>query len=223
MKIEESEFGGTDVLLTSGDRLEDIPQSHQHLVTAPVRRTFPDPIGNLADIIDRCPFQEMKRWLKNLHKIGDWHLVIHRAEYDDSGMAGFHWSGGEARSAIISPFLEGDFPDDCPADINTYYQLVDSVIWNGIGAGGSIYGSEHSALSTLTSEPGGDPVDPEETYIWGDSPCGDNMIWTIDGRAGWYALGSHKVQLLGSIADTINHVYGELNSGEAPGWDYQSW
>jgi len=127
------------------------------------------------------------------------------------------------RGAIIAPATEGDFPDGCPADLTIYYGLVDSVNWNGIGAGGSFYGSEHPCLTSLTRHPQGDPVDPEETYIWGDSPCGDRLIWTMDGHAGWYAMGSHKVHLLGSVADTINWVYRELNRDESPEWHYGKW
>ena len=52
-------------------------------------------------------------------------------------------------------------------------------------------------------------IDFDETFIWGDSPCGNMLIWTSDGRAGWYNLGSHDIEILGSIGDTINWVFTE--------------
>ena len=223
MKIVPAEFGGTDVLLAPGDTLKDVPKSHQHLLSDEIRAVFADPLLHLADVIARCPFSAMRQWLEALHKAADWELVVHMPSYGD-GTAGFDWRSQKVRGAIIQPSCGVLAFGHRPAELNTYYTLVNGVYWNGFGAAGGMSGSSsHLKLSLIYSKPVGDPIDPEQTFLWGSSPCGDCLVWTSDSKAGWYALGSHKVHLLGSVADTINWVFAELLAHRCPEWNYSEW
>lgn len=224
MKIEPGEFGGIDVELTAGDKLDDVPDSHQHLISAELRAAFVDPRGHLQSVAERCPFSSMKEWLTTLCGEGEWSLQMHLWAHDNTGSAGFSWSGAKVSGAVIGPATEGEFPADYPADFRAYYDLVDFVDWMGCGAGGGFYGAgEHRSLYLVNPDLRSDEIEPEESYVWGDSPCGDKLFWTMENQGGWYNTPEHKVHLLGTIADTINWVYEELIADRTPGWQYGDW
>lgn len=225
MQIEEAEFGGTNVILIHGDRLEDVPESHQHLVSDELRRAFVDPTASLDGVIERCRFEQMKRWLIELRRENNWRLEMHQSAYDESGEAGFWWSSSTVRGARIHPAVDGEFPSHYPEDFRIYYDLVDTVDWNGFGAGGRFFGynNQESISSWGIEPPGPKNLDPDETYAWGNSPSGDSLIWSMDGCGGWFSLETHKIHLLGSIADTIDWVYNELIHHRCPEWDYCHW
>ncbi len=65
------------------------------------------------------------------------------------------------------------------------------------------------------NEAGGKSV----TFIFGWSLCGNMLIYTTSGRAGWLCHENGRIHLLGTIKDTIQWVYGELLANRCPEFD----
>ncbi|WP_145050677.1 hypothetical protein [Lignipirellula cremea] len=59
MIIEPTEYSGTDVILVAGDSLDEVPATHQHLISDQICTTFVDPPAQLQG---RCPAWNYKSW-----------------------------------------------------------------------------------------------------------------------------------------------------------------
>ena len=222
MEVRENEAGGQSVILNAADKLNEIPGSHQFILTDDIVQVFDDPKARFHAIRKTCPFSAMSAWLEGLLTDAKWSLELH-TNYSGNGTAGFHWSSSKVRSATIMLPLEGEFPAQYPASYCQYYDLVDDVDWNGFGCAGGLNSCDgQPSLSEYKFDFHGDQVDLENTQVWGYSPCGDMIIWSFDDKAGWVNHGSHQIYLLGSIADCIEWVYSELLNGRVPEWQ-ESW
>lgn len=231
MRIEANEASGETVILSHGDNLADVPESHQWLITPEMEEAFAAPIEYFQSTADRCPFPKMKAWLVESLARREWELQLHLGpypdDYPDYNLCGFEWQSESVRTAVIElprPFDLSDFPEDLQA----YWSLVNKVHWNGFGCAGGLSGCTsrwngpdtlHPTLSQFFEDWRGDELNPDETHVWGSSPCGDMVIYVRDGRGGWAEHGEHIVRLLGSIGDTIDHIYGKLMAGESPEWE----
>jgi hypothetical protein len=60
----------------------------------------------------------------------------------------------------------------------------------------------------------------QSTFVWGNSSCGDVLICTDAGNAGFLSHETGKVQSLGTIDNAIEWVFGELLQNRAPEFDY---
>lgn len=222
MEIEDNECGGQSVILVAGDDLREVPKSHRPLLTPRIRKAFIDPTGYFRKVADRCRFKQMARWLKALLAENQWGLQLHRG-YGTYASAGFSWRSEKVRGAMIGLPAEQD-RSGFPAALQEYYSLVNEVDWCGFGCAGGLAGvGDHPPLRVYRFDYYGAEVDLEESFIWGQSPCGDMLIYTADGRGGRLNHGSHQIHLLGTVADTINWVYSELLAKRCPEWDFESW
>ncbi len=219
MRVEENEQGDETVVLTEGDSLAGIPESHANIMHPPIREAFNDPSGYFKNVANQTPFSSFASWLNKLIDDGDWELELNKG-CGDSSMAGYYWDCEGVRGATIGLPLAPDL-DWYPQSIQQFYEHVDAVLWNGFGCGGHLAGaSDHLTLSCYNMDYHGADVELDETFIWGSSPCGDALIYTSDDRGGWLNHESHKIHLLGSIADTINWVFDRLLANESPEYDY---
>ncbi len=221
MEIDDNDGGGQTVTLGPGDRLERVPRSHRHLITPAIRQAFPNPVEHFGQIAGRCPFPQMARWLKTLLAGHDWQLQLHQGDPKEWTSAGFFWGSEQVRSALISLPGEDGFSES-PAALRQYYSLVDAVSWMPFGYAGGLAGArDHSPLTEFAFDYHGAQVDPSAAFMWGGSLCGDMLIYTKDGRAGWLCHENGHIHLLGSIEVTINWVYGELLADRCPEYDYR--
>jgi hypothetical protein len=221
MDIEENEGGGKTVTIYFSDNLRKVPRSHRHLVTPRILEVFADPPAYFRDVVDRCPFEQMAEWLDQLISDDAWVLELHKG-FQDFESAGFFWISEKVRVATISLPVDIDL-SSFPASLQSYYSLVDEVRWMPFACAGGLFGAEnHIPFNQWAFDYYGAKVDPERSFIWGFSPCGDMLIYTPDDRGGWLNHESHQVHLIGSITETINWVYSELLTNRCPEWD-QDW
>lgn len=226
MRTEDNEMQGTTVVLTAGDRLDDVPESHQALITEDIQAVFADPFSYFDELAKRCPFHQMREWIRAGLKERNWELQLHRG-WCDIALTGFEWQSESVRSAIL------ELPRSCdltefPEELQEFWSLVGIVHWNGFGCSGGLgacadetrnTGDILMPLSCFDGNWTGATFDPDEAFSWGRSPCGDLVICLNDGRGGWAYLGDHKVHLLGSIGDTINHIFRRLIENRCPEWE----
>lgn len=199
-----------------------IPKSHRALLTPRLREAFADPIAHFQQVADTCPFATMAEWLHAVLSEGIWLLALHRGEPKQWTEAGFLWFPEEVFGAEITPSSGANLPNLPPA-LRQYYSLVDGVRWMPFGdAGGLNGGEEHTSLTVFSHyEFHGANIDPAKTFVFGSSSCGDMLIYTEDGRGGWFCHENGKIHLLGTVADTIEWVYGELLANRCPEFDYR--
>ena len=224
MEVRNNEAGGQSVVLFAGDNLRKVPRSHRHLLTPPVRGALADPAAHFRQVADRCRFEAMARWLRALLAEGRWRLELHLGYDGQSEAAGFYWSADAVRSAMVAPAAGADLTTYPPV-LRHYFSLVNTVDWMGFGAGGNLSGADnhHHPLTAHRLDYHGAAVDLDSTFVWGTSSSGNLLIYTADGRGGWVNLGSHQVQLLGTIGDTIDWLYSELLAGRGPEWQHTRW
>jgi hypothetical protein len=222
MRIEDNCGGGDTVILDPGDSLDDVPSSHRKLLTAALRRAFADPIAHFRDIAERCPFPRMVQWLEKLLKEGKWALHLNKCnpEYGDWSLTGFQWSSKQVRGATIA--LPRKKPRGLPKSLQDYYSLVDEVNWIAFGGAGDLDGSgPHKSLAKIPYYRAVE--DADAIHLWGSSACGDMLIYSTKDRGGWLSHETSHIHWLGSIADAINWVYGELLANRTPDYDYNQW
>jgi len=223
MYIEENEGRGESVILEEGDALSKIPKTHRHLLTASLRQVFRDPVEHFHSIAKRCPFPKMKRWLEKLLAKPDWELQLHQGDPPEFCDSGYAWRSKSVRGAMIDlPIRPSALRKHAfPQPLAEYYSLVDSVHWNGFGCAGGLSGANgQAALSEYRLQCHGADLDPSTASIWGWSPCGDMLIWTIEGRGGWVCHEDGHVHLLGTIEKTIDWVYAKLIAKESPEYEF---
>lgn len=209
MEVTDEEFGGTMVTLGPGDSLKAVPRSHRRLVTPEIEAWWVDPVRAIREVAERAVSPNMSEWFRRMAEGGSWRLQFHKASYGVT-QAGFWLSCPGIRGAEVGPPSTGLLPKKLPPALSAYYRLVSFVDWMGFGATGGLGGPEgHTSLSDFN-------VDLAHTFDFGSSPCGDKIIYTADGRGGWFNLGTQEIRILGSITDTIDWVYGELLADHCP-------
>jgi hypothetical protein len=223
MRFDEWAASGQTLVLDPGDDLDRIPRSHRKVVTAAVRAAFTDPAGYLTQVANRCPFDRMARWLVRLAAEGRWTLCLHRGPPEAPGsVAAFDWRAEGFRGAVIGLPDGSSWPKYPPA-LCEYYGLVGPVHWTRLTQSGGLKGAEdHLRLDIYASFDNykGDPIDPERTFVWGGSFCGDYLLYTDDGHAAYICLDDGYVHLLGTIPQAIDWVYGQLLADRWPDFDH---
>ena len=122
----------------------------------------------------------------------------------------------------IAP-ARGAVPAGLPPALRRYYSLVDRVSWMPFGCAGGLEGAgDHTPLTDFDYTYHGADIDPARTFVLGSSPGGDMLIYTEDGRGGWLCHENGKIHPLGTVVDTIEWVYSELQADRCPDFDY-SW
>lgn len=225
MVVKENEAGGLSAFIDQSETLRVVPKSHRALLTPELRQAFRNPEKYLQGLIERCPFPAMEKWLTALLESCSYQLELHQGEPPQWTEAGITWFSDEVCSARITPALAETAPRH-PEELKQYYRLVDKVSWMPFGLGGGMYkGAVHQHPSVEEVLWGNHPVpfDPTKAFVFGSSFCGDMLIYTLDGRGGWMCHENCRVHLLGSISDTINWIYSELQARRHPEFDYENW
>lgn len=227
MRIEENAGGGDTVILQLGDDPAQTPESHRDLISSTIRDTFIDPVQYFRDIANRSPFDALSRWINTLIADPKWELELNRGSpYDERAnwtMTGFRWDSDSITGAMVG-VPDGRELSLYPASLAEYYKLVDVVHW-GIfgGAGGLDDAGNHTSISEFVHLFDDPASCPEGTFILGSSSCGDMMIYSNDDRGGWLCHENGHIHWLGSVADMINWIFGELLNNREPEYDYNTW
>jgi hypothetical protein len=226
VKLFPNEAGGQTAVLDSRDVLDDLPESHRDMITPALRRAFADPAQYFRDVADRAEFSELAEWLRSLVSLGDWRLLVHEGFMcDRATLAAFYWRSSTVLSAMISLPQESLSPRLLGIEaFRKYFKLVDVVHWKSFGCSGGLLGSEQQIplVAFSTPRPKRKGFDPKKCVVWGTSACGDMLIYTNAGKAGFLSHKTGKVQSLGTIEEAIGWVFRQLLENRTPEFDYGS-
>lgn len=215
-EIEENDAGGTTVWLGRYDSLDDVPESHQKLITAPIRNAFPEPEKFLKKAARYAPVPAMKKYLNALLERNSWILNLHQGVPEEWTSAGYSWYSETVPCAEIGPPREdpAKFPSKT---LQNYYRRIDYIDWMGFAYAGGLAGAgQHGRLTNFDYRYHGDPCDPENTFVFGWSFCGDMLVYTGDDRGGWLWHENGQIHFIGSVADTLEWVFSELLAYRRP-------
>lgn len=216
-----NEGGGTSILVGRSANLANIPKSHKKLLTPSLTAIFPEAEKHFGQVAAACPLPKMKRWLNRLVKNDTWFLMLHKGEPKGYTQAGFGFLHDKIIGAEIAPAFRKP-PRKLPDAMRALYGMVGSIDWVGFGVAGGIGDSRgQKSLTQFGYDTPQDTVDPAATFAFGESPSGDQIIYTLDGRGGWWCHENGQIHILGSIEKTIDWVFGELLSDRIPRVDYE--
>ncbi len=198
-----------------------VPATHQALLNSRVRSWFQNFDSTLQSIINANYSQHMTSWFQQIQTLGSWQLNLHLSS-NGYQQASFKLSAPDIRGAEIGVPPDSDELLKFPTELQAFHALVDHVHWNGFGAGGGLYPIQQHYCLLKHNLPGKytDDFQVENLFALGDSPCGDVLFYSTDGRAGWFAHGDGTLFLLGSIRETIDWVFEQLLLNECPEIDY---
>jgi hypothetical protein len=222
MNVVPNQAGGTTIVLKAGEGLDTVPESHRDLVTPALRVAFADPIAYFGQIAARAPIAELGKWLKALVAGGKWSLLLHEGfMMERELLATFQWQSRDVRSAAISLPQESLSPRLSEV-MRQYYSLVDVVHWDDYGCAGGILGQyQHIRLIAFSGlRPKRKGYDPKNYVVWGNSSCGDMLIYTTAGKAAYLSHENGKVNALGTMEEALNWVFDELLQYRTPEFDY---
>jgi hypothetical protein len=220
MEFEANEGGGQSITLFADDDLDNVPTGYANLISPAIRRAFDDPIAYFQAAASKCPFPAVKKYLAIvLQQQKGWVLMLHRGDPQEWNAAGFLLFADDVKPLEITPASD-DLPADWPPELRQYHSLLGPISWMPFGLAGGLEGTTTS-LSEFPYEFRGLSVDPNRTFIFGSSFCGDMLFYTLDGRGGWFCHENGYLHGLGSISDTIDWVYSELLADRTPEFDYK--
>ncbi len=219
MEVFEDEDEGVQVVLHPGDDLGAVPEAYRYLITPEVEAWWRDPNAAMQRVAEGALGPQMQAWFRAMTENGRWRLNLHETPYG-LARAGFEFSAPGIRGAEVGPPSAEHLPKHFPPDLAAYYRIVGHVDWMGFGMAGGLEGAlGHSRLTSYPHLCEDAPVDPSRTYIFGWSPGGDMLIYTLDGRAGWLSHETSEANRLRSIPETLEWVYGELLANRCPDSD----
>lgn len=102
MKSREND-GGTTVILTEGDLLSDVAETHEDIVTPEIRSTWENPVQFFKSIANRTKIQSFRNYLNAMTSEVRWSLIL--AETFMPGreaIGGFLWKRPSQVWALIS-------------------------------------------------------------------------------------------------------------------------
>jgi hypothetical protein len=217
MRVEPNEFDeGRTVICVAGDDLANVPRSHRKLITPTIRQVFANPKKHFQELATKCQFPKMAEWLRAVTEEDRWELQLIRGRGE--GFAGFYWYSNSVRDAAVA-LARGFDLRLFPPEMQHYYSLVDVVDPMGYGCAGQLRGADNVYPFYFPLEESPDiPVDLSRTHVWGDSPCGDILFITEDGRGGWFLMGPNEFHVIGTISETIDAVYSQMLMKKAPNY-----
>lgn len=222
MNTRDNMGGGTSIILTANDTLDDVPDSHKDIITPEIRRAFDDPIAYFRAVANRCRFPKMAEWFNAVTETGKWQLMLEEGFMMDRCTQGgfFLWSESVA-TAIVAPPIDLNPSHDIDA-LAHYYSLVDIIHWSDFGCAGGLFGfGAPFPVDGYGIESQTESFPSDTTLVWGNSPCGDILIYNPDGQLGFLSHETGTAYSLGTIDEGINWVFNEFLNGHTPEFDYK--
>ena len=222
MNTRENMCGGTSIILSANDTLDNVPDSHKDIITPEIRLAFDDPIAYFRAVANRCRFPKMRDWLNAVTETGKWQLMLEEGFMMDRCTQGgyFLWSESVA-GAVVAPPIDLNPTHDIDAFAH-YYSLVDIIHWDDFACAGGLFGFGapcHIVDYGIESQAKSFPSD--KTFVWGNSLCGDTLVYNSDGQLGFLSHETGTAYTLGTIDEGVNWVFDELLNGRTPEFDYK--
>ncbi len=228
-QVYENQACGTTVELGRHDDLDSVPESHRDMITPSVRQVFEDPPTWFRQLAARSTILPLSQWLETLVDDGHWRLLLHEGYmYERMTLVAFYWQSRTVywqsrtvQSAMISLAREALSPR-IPQGFRHYYSLVDKVHWEMFGCSGGLLGSQDQIPLAAFSmpRPKRKGFDSKKCVVWGNSACGDMLIYNEAGKAAFLSHENSKVQSLGTIEEAIGWVFQQLLENRTPEFDY---
>lgn len=218
MKSIANRGGGDTIILNAGDSLDDVPVSHSDIVTSELRAAFIDPPAYFNRIASHSQLASFGAYLNHLASEGRWSLVLADTYMMERRTIGaFQWSHPCIRGAMIAPksSLLGN------SQFDTLYRDVAFVHWEQVGfAGGILPPDEHVSMQDYGISSSHPQFDAVTSFVFANSDCGDVMVYSRDGTAGFVSHEDGKAYVIGSVCDSMEFIFTELLYNRAPQFDY---
>jgi hypothetical protein len=164
----------------------------------------------------------MQSYLQKWVQTKRWQLRLHQNDYGYPGTATFVF---DLRDAVA---VETELPVSepvtkeiaVPEKVTAFYSLVGGVRWAPYGCGGGIYSLGDIDPLTKFGPLKPKQSDPAQTFCWGSSGGGDQLIFDAPGRGGWWCHETGDIHWLGTFADAVDWVFAELLAGREPDFNY---
>lgn len=217
----DNQGGGTTIFLEPGDSLDSVPESHRDIITNEIRDAFTDPHQYFLSIANRATIQRFRDYVTKVATDGQWRLVLADTYMMQRETVGaFLWTAEGVRGTMIAPGPATFDSRDCHPDFVPLYSLVQLVHWEQVAfSGGLLPPSRQHLLLDAGGYPESKVFQAESTTIFGRTSCGDLLVHDSQGTAGLFSHENGSAQVLGTIAEALEWVFGELLSGREPNLD----
>lgn len=221
---------GIQVILTTGDSLDDVPESHRAALSPEIRAAFADPYGYFIDVADRAPLRSFGTWLRTLTE-GRWELILHRDDRpEDRPVGHFRWYVPGIGDGLFLPGAYADTESVGHPDFRLLYSVIRKIEWSA-----PVYPVDYPRppmfegllqpefMYSMTGceLPYEVPGFPAATStIFGHTDCGDMFVHTAEGMAGFCAHDECDAYTIGTIPEMLDRMFGMLMQGQAPHFEY---
>lgn len=222
MKRRDNPGCGITIVLTPGDSLDDVPESHCDIVTDEIREAFEDPVAFFLEVARNTSLPHLSQWLRVVALQGSWSLLIADTYMTQRAtVGGFRWSAEDVSSAII---VLGSVRVDqliCHHQFAALYSSIRLVLWDDIGCGGGIYGPDsHFPLDIYGLNSKSKQFPESSSVVFGSTACGDALLHNAKGEAGLLSHETGEAYAIGSISEVLDWVFIEFLAGRWPEFDY---
>lgn len=216
----DNQGGGTTLFLEPGDSLDSVPESHRDIITNEIRDAFTDPHQYFLSIASRATIQRFRDYVTKLATHGQWHLVLADTYMMERKTVGaFLWTAEGVRRAMIAPGPATFDPRNCHPDFASLYSLVRLVHWEKVAFSGGLLPPSRHRLLQAGDYPESKIFPTESTTVFGNTSCGDLLVHDTQGTAGLFSHENGSAQVLGTITESLEWVFGGLLSGREPNLD----
>jgi hypothetical protein len=218
MLTRPNDGGGTTLVLAEGDDLDAVPDSHRDIVTDVLRHTFRDPSAYFSELAGRTPIPNLQRYLSRFVSDGRWSLLLADTYMmDRKTIAAYQWFHPDQYPCMFGPST-GDCND---RRFSTFYDGFSLVHWDSIGYSGGIVPYRGQITVANYGAPSINPIfPPDSTVVFGISSCGDMMVCSTLGEAGYLSHENGASYVVGTFHEMLVWIFGELIENRTPEFDY---
>lgn len=218
MLARPNDGGGTTLVLAEGDDLDAVPESHLDVLTDSIRIAFRDPASYFADVARRTTIPNLQRYLSSFVADGRWSLLLAETYMmKRDTIAAFQWFHPEHCVCMF-----GTRDSDCDdSRFSSFYDHMSLAHWASIGfAGGIVPCADQQLIDDWGTPSTNSRFPADSTTVFGNSSCGDMMICNSSGDAGYLSHENGASYVVGSFAEMLDWVFGELMQNRTPEFDY---
>ena len=226
MEQEPNQAGGETIWVVPEESLDEVPASHRALNTEEIRQAFASPKAYFLELAKKVSLPGFALYLEQLATTGRCALLLATAEEMFGGpRVAFQWwvpsRGVGPRQLLIEPG-KSTLDESSAAGFQTLFSHVRWLHWAEIGcSGGLLSPHEQPTLKQYGSVCNNKLFPATTTCVFGNTECGDMLIYNRKGEAGFLSHENGKAHSLGSVADALNWIFEDLRQGRSPNFDYE--
>lgn len=215
MYVLSSEFGpeGSSLALDEETDLNEVPDSHRHLLTKNIRAVLEDPLAYMADLARQSTHSGLTQLLTCFSNcVNEWQLELHHLSPEEfphrpDGMSAVYlrFFPDDLDIApglvLLSPDLLGKedrLPKGIHPAIQHLYSLIDGTNETGFLLGGGLFtGGPTSTLAESGFGFNEDAIDGSQFYPFATTFDGQSYLAGLDGKVYMMAAGGDCVKSAG--------------------------